>query len=87
MSRIPFVEDVQSAWCLLLHCAGERAKNTLRVVKQEMVLTFAEGHNTGLWACLCNILNVVVDGDVAMMPLFLRGMGLRDAVRTTPPVF
>ena len=54
---------------------------------QEIFLTFAEGHITGLWAGLSNILNVVVDGDVAMMPLFLRGMGLRDAVRTTPPVF
>ena len=42
MSRIPFVEDVQSAWGLLLHCAGERAKHTLRVIRQEMVLTFAE---------------------------------------------
>ena len=25
LSRIPLVEDVQSAWALLLHCAGGRA--------------------------------------------------------------
>ena len=70
LSRIPLVEDVQSAWVLLLHCAGggERANYMLRAV----VRCFAEGHNAGLWTCLCNILNVVVDGDrqdVATMPL------------------
>ena len=67
------VEDVQSAWALLLHCAG-----------------FAEGHNAGLWTCLCNILFVVVDGDrqdVTTMLLSLGGLGLRDAVLTSPPAF
>ena len=43
-----------------------------------------------LWTCLCNILNVVVDGDrqdVATMPLSLGSLGLRDGVRTSPPAF
>ena len=90
LSRIPLVEDVQSTWALLLHCAGQRANYMLRAVRPEMVRGFAEGHNAGLWTCLCNILNVVVDGDrqdVAPMPLSLGGLGLRDAVRTSPPAF
>ena len=32
LSRIPLVEDVQSAWALLLHCAGGRANFMLRAV-------------------------------------------------------
>ena len=56
---------------------GGRANHMRRVVRPEMVRSFAEGHNTGLWTCLCNILNVVVDEshqDVATMPLSLGGV-------------
>ena len=63
-SRIP-LEDVQSAWALLWHCAGERANYMLRAVRLEMVRCFVENHNAGLWAYLWN---VVVDC-----------LGLRDA--------
>ena len=58
LSRIPMVEDLQSAWALLLHCAGGRANFMLRVVRPEAVQTFAEGHSDGLWSCLRNILGV-----------------------------
>ena len=89
LSRIPLVEDVQSAWALPFPLPG-RTNYMFRAVRPEMVRGFAEGHNAGLWTCLCNILNVVVDGDrqdVATMPLSLGGLGLRDAVRTSPPAF
>ena len=89
LSRIPLV-DVQSAWALLLHCAGGHPNHMLRAVRFEMVRGFAEGHNAGSRTCLCNILNVVVDGDrqhVATMPLSPGGLGLRDAVRTSCPAF
>ena len=51
LSRIPLVEDVQSARALLLHGAGGRANYMLRAVRPEMVHGFAEGHNAGLWTC------------------------------------
>ena len=60
LSRIPMVEDLQSAWALLLHCAGGRANYMLRVVRPEAVQTFAE-HSDGLWSCLRNILGVTLD--------------------------
>ena len=44
LSHIPKVEDVESAWALLLHCAGGPANYMLRVVIPEAVQTFAEGH-------------------------------------------
>ena len=45
LSRIPRVEDVQSAWALLLHCASARANYLLRVVRPELVREFAERHD------------------------------------------
>ena len=77
---------------LLLHCAGGRANFMLRVVRPEAVQTFAEGHSDGLWSCLRNILGVTLDTnptvrDIATMPLSLGGMGLRNAVRTSPAAF
>ena len=82
----------QSAWALLLHCAGGRANYMLRVVRPEAVQTFAEGHSDGLWSCLRNILGVTLDTnpsvrDIATMLLSLGGMGLRNAVRTSPAAF
>ena len=52
---------------------------------------FAEGHNTGLFSCLCcGIVNIVpgqideVVKDNISMPLSIGGMGLRSAHRTSP---
>ena len=45
LQHIPLVTDVQSAWSLLLHCAGGRANYLLRVVRPELVGRFALGHN------------------------------------------
>ena len=92
LSRIPRVEDSQSAWALLLHCAGGRANYMLRVVRPEAVQTFAEGHSDGLWSCLRNILGATLDTnptvrDIATMPLSLGGMGLRNAARMSPAAF
>ena len=92
LSRIPLVEDVQSAWALLLHCAGGRANCMLRVVMPEAVQRFAEGHANGLWACLRNILSSTVDldrttRDICTLPLSLGGIGLRNAERTSPPAY
>ena len=92
LSRIPLLEDLQSAWALLLHCAGGRANYMLRVVRPEAVLRFAEGHTNGLWACLRNILGSSVDldpttRDICSLPLSLGGIGLRNAERTSPPAY
>ena len=46
----------------------------------------AEGHDAGLWACLCRLLNINADGaeskEIAGIPLSLGGLGLRCAMRT-----
>ena len=46
----------------------------------------AEGHDVGLWACMCRLLNINADGaeskEIDGIPLFLGGLGLRCAMRT-----
>ena len=92
LARIPLIQDLQSAWAVLLHCAGGRANCLLRVVRPELVHEIAEGHNTGLLNCLCSM-NIVpgqiqdVVKDIITMPLSIGGMGLRSAHRTSPPVY
>ena len=61
LQRILLLADVQSAWSLLLHCAGGRANYLLRVVKQELVGRLL-GHNEG-WECLKRIMKF--EGDRA----------------------
>ena len=91
--RIPAVQDVQSAWLILLHCAAARANYLLRVVRPALVRRFAENHDAGLWRCLCQILHIPEDQCEATariastMPLVLGGMGLRSAVRTSLPAY
>ena len=92
LSRIPLVEDVQSAWSLLLHCVGARANYLLRVVRPDLVRRFAGGHNQGLWNCLNRILSIdfQVDAmvqDTATLPLSMGGLGLSSAMRTCQPAF
>ena len=61
LRRIPFVQDVQPAWLLLLlYCAVPRANFWLRTVQPEMTVSFAERHDQDLWACLSGILQVDV---------------------------
>ena len=82
-SRIPRVEDVQSAWALLLHCASARANHLLRVVRPELVRDFAARHDSSLWTCMCEILRVDFGEcsanarNSATLPLPLGGVGLR----------
>ena len=78
LQRIPLLADVQSAWSLLLHCAGGRANYLLRVVRPELVETFAAGHNAGLWECLRRILRLDFDvdstvKDISSLPLAVEG--------------
>ena len=88
LQAIPAVQDLQSAWLLLLHCAAARANCFVRVLRPDVVQPFAESHDTNVWQCLCNILGIPEEGcsDVARisatLPLALGGLGLRSAQRT-----
>ena len=85
LERIPLVPDVQSAWLLLVHCAQARATYLLRSLQPSLSEEFARSHDSGMWGCLCSILQLPVDQcdegvrHTAALPLVLGGLGLRNA--------
>ena len=74
---------------LLLHCAAARANYQLRVLRPDVVSSFARAHDAGVWQCLCAVLRIPdtsceeVARLSASLPLALGGLGLRSAVRTS----
>ena len=85
LHRIPEVPDLQSR-VLFLHYALARANYMLRVVRPELVQGYAEGHDRGLWTCVCRLLGSDVENarsrELASVPLSLGGLGLRSSTRT-----
>ena len=58
LRRIPRLDDVQSAWLLLAHCAAARANYSLRCVEPQDVELFARTHDFQMRQCLSSILQV-----------------------------
>ena len=54
--RIPWVNDPQAAWLLLMMCASTRANFWLRAVRPELTEAFATRHDANVWNCLRTIL-------------------------------
>ena len=52
LERIPTVDDLQSAWLLLLFCASPRCNHTLRTTPPQLIQDFATRHDTSVAACL-----------------------------------
>ena len=80
LERIPVLQDIQSAWTLLLHSASSRANYQLRVVRPELTEQFAAGHDEGVWRCLCAICQTSQDMELAIRDTMT--LPLRRALRT-----
>ena len=50
--RIQSVQDLQSAWLLLLFCVNTRATYSLRGIPPNEVAEFAAAHDEASWQCL-----------------------------------
>ena len=86
LDRISLLEDTQSAWLLLVHCAAARGNYFTRVVEPDACREFCERNDTALWECLCRIMQISPSqqNDVrhtASMPMVFGGLGLRSATR------
>ena len=85
LSRIPAIQDLQSAWLLLLFCAATCATFYLRVCHPEHSVQFAHQHNVYVWQCFCSLLGQPLHStvwEVSSLPFHLGGLGLRSASRT-----
>ena len=91
LRRIPAIQDVQSAWLLLLYCAVPRANYWFRTVQPELTAAFAERHDKDVWTCLCEILQINMVGpkvvSSASLPVTLGGVGLGSALRIREAAF
>ena len=90
--RIPLIEDVQSAWSILVHRAAARANYVASVVELLTARQFCERHDIGLWRCLCAVVQISPDQpedvvEAASLPMVLGGVGLRSAVRVSEPAY
>ena len=89
LEHIPNVDDLQSAWLLLLFCASTRANYLIRNVQPELVVEFAQRHEARIWQRLCEITGIdegtvlASSRQVASLPLSMRGLELRSAQRTS----
>ena len=84
LDRIPIVQDLQSAWLLLLYCANTLA-NWLRGVPPEDVAQFASEHDVATQSCLSRLLGARCTQDaqdLASLPLSTGGCGLRSASKS-----
>ena len=87
LHRIPRLDNVQSAWLLLAHCAAARANYSLRCVEPQDVELFARTHDFQMRQCLSSILQFNLEGDSVTLPLSLGGLGLRSALRTSKAAY
>ena len=86
--RIQSVQDLQSAWLLLLFCANARATYSLRCIPPNEVAEFAAAHDAASWQCLTKLLSFPRNTDrhsVASLSFDLGGCGLQSAWRTRVP--
>ena len=92
LDRIPHVQDLQSAWLILLHCAATRANNQIRCVSPGGAAQFAHHHDEQIWECVCHILqldptDVEAGRELSTLPLSMGGLGLRSASRLRESAF
>ena len=93
--QLPKLPDLQSAWLLLLHCAGPRFNYTARTVPPSQAALYAQGHDKGVWEVLAKLferpdLQEATDtlhNHLATLPLRLGGCGLRSAHRTSKAAY
>ena len=78
------MRDLQCAWLLLLFCAFARANCLLRVVHPSWSDAFERVHNTAVWNCFRQLLDIPSTQEMmdrAGMSLANGGLGLRSASR------
>ena len=84
LDRIPQVQDLQSAWLLLLFCNVRMSNYFLRMLHPEVTRVFAVQHDSSVKRCLEQVLHTTIPDatwPVAPLPLALGGLGLRSASR------
>ena len=75
LARLPALQDLKSAWLLLLLCAAPRCNYLLRTVPPSLTDDFATAHDAAVSRCIA-ILLAGGDEPFAQLPLRMGGLGL-----------
>ena len=87
LDRIPGVQDLQTAWLLLLFCANARSTYQLRILPPHLTEGYAQSHDEAIARCLALLTtgspDPIPDTSIAtaQLPGRLGGLGLRSAAR------
>ena len=92
---LAWVPDLQSAWQILLQCAGPRCHHFLRTVPPDQSARYAVGHDLGMRRAMESVLGSFPGTErqkesaheLATLPMRLGGLGLRSARRMAPAAF
>ena len=58
IDRILPVQDLQSAWLLLFHCAGSLATFRLRSVRPSLTADISDAHDRQMWECFSHLVGI-----------------------------
>ena len=90
LRQLPQMPDLQCAWLLLCYCAAPRANHALRTIPPTQSGAYAAAHDAAVWGTLQACLGEPAEDvacparDIALLPAYLGGLGLAQAVRTAP---
>ena len=93
LQQLPQLPDLQCAWLLLCYCAAPRANHALRTVPPALIAAYAAAHDAAVWGTLQACLGQPAEDaecharDIALLPADLGGLGLAQAVRTSPAAY
>ena len=58
LNATPEVPDLQSAWVILLKCAGPRCNHLIRTLPPSRVAQYAKEHDEAMWGCAERLLGI-----------------------------
>ena len=93
LQQLPQLPDLQGVWLLLCYCAAPRANHALRRVPPALIAPYAAAHDAAVRGTLQACLGEPAEDadcharDIALLPAHLGGLGLAQAVRTSPAAY
>ena len=91
LQHLPYLDDLQASWLLLLHAASTRSNYLLRMLPPHLTTQFAQQDDASITACLAQLLETTNFPAAAIarahLPLTAMGLGLPSAMLHATPAY
>ena len=91
LQHLPYLDDLQASWLLVLHTASTRSNYLLRMLPPHLTTQFAQQHDASITACLAQLLETTNFPAAAIsrahLPLTAGGLGLPSAMLHATPAY